>query len=277
MNSAETEPPVWPFYTDPLRLDVRGLDVAYRREGGGEPLLHLHGAVLTRRWLPFYEELSRRVDLIAPEHPGFGDTPLPEWLDGFDDLVIHYADLLDGLGLETVHLSGHSLGAWIAAEIAVYLPERLRSLTLVCPIGLEAANLVDPFRQEPEELQELLLNGQTQWYGEYIDDGDPTEALVQRYSESIAHARLAWNPRHDRKLERRLERVRCPTLVVVPDEDRYASIEQMRRYGDLIPNARIETIHGQARPTGHLPMIQEPVRLAEAITDFILAPTSGST
>jgi pimeloyl-ACP methyl ester carboxylesterase len=275
VSTAEQPISAFPFHTEPSSVDVRGLRTAYRRSGDGEPLLHLPGVGLSRRWLPFYEALARGVDVIVPDHPGFGDTPLPEWLDGFDDVVLHYADLLDALELEAVHLSGHSLGAWIAAEVAVYMPERLRSLTLISPIGLRGSNLVDPFRLEPEELWELQLNGQADDYAEYLEDGDPVEALVQRYAEGIAHARLAWNPRYDLKLERRLGRVSCAALVIVPDDDRFASTEQMRRYAELIPGARTEKIHGVGAATGHASIVQEPERLAAMICAFVDETATG--
>ena len=124
------------FYTEPERLDVGEVRVAYRRKGEGEPVLYLHGNGFTRMWLPFHDELAARMDLIAPEHPGYGETPMPDWLEGFDDLVLHYDEFLDVLGLETVHVVGYSLGGWIAAELAAFYPRRLRSLTLVCPAGL---------------------------------------------------------------------------------------------------------------------------------------------
>src|SRR5207253_2649981 len=123
----------WPYYTEPEWVEVRGLRTALRRKGVGEPVVYLHGAGLTRRWLPLYERLAERVDLLVPEHPGFGDTPSPEWLDGFDDLVLHYDELFDLLGLERVHLVGHSLGGWIAADLAVFYPRRVKSLTLITP------------------------------------------------------------------------------------------------------------------------------------------------
>src|SRR5437899_1249625 len=91
---------------------------------------------MTRRWLPLYEALSRYGDVVVPEHPGFGETPLPDWLDGFDDLVLHYAELADLLELGRFHLVGYSFGGWIAAELAAFYPERLRSLTLIAPLGL---------------------------------------------------------------------------------------------------------------------------------------------
>ena len=138
-DAAAVARPSSPYYSEPSRLLVGDLDVAYRRAGSGEPVLFLHGAGSTRMWLPFYERLSQSVDLIAPEHPGFGDTAFPDWLDGFDDLVLHYRDFLELLSLERVHLVGFSLGGWIASELAIFYPERLKSLTLITPAGLAPA------------------------------------------------------------------------------------------------------------------------------------------
>ena len=77
-------------YTEPEFVTVAGVPTAYRRKGAGEPVLFLHGAGATRMWMPFYEECASAVDFIAPEHPGFGETPMPPWLKDFTDVVIHY-------------------------------------------------------------------------------------------------------------------------------------------------------------------------------------------
>ncbi len=100
----------WPFYTEPAFVDVRGLNTACRRKGSGETVVYFHGAGLTRRWLPFHEGLSQHVDLIAPEHPGYGDTPFPDWLDTFADVAIHRAEYFDKTGLGRFHLVGRSFG-----------------------------------------------------------------------------------------------------------------------------------------------------------------------
>src|SRR2546425_8853765 len=117
-------------------IEVADTPVAVRRRGSGRPLLFLHGAGFTGRWLRFHEALAGGADVIAPEHPGFGATPDQEWLEGFDDLVLHCDDLRAAVGLdEPFDLVGYSLGGWIAAAYAVVYPERLRSLTLVVPAG----------------------------------------------------------------------------------------------------------------------------------------------
>ena len=262
----------WPFYTEPLSLDVRGLATAYRRQGSGEPVVYLHGAGLTRRWLPLYEILAGSVDLVVPEHPGFGDTPRPAWLGGFDDLVLHYDELLDLLGLDRVHLVGHSLGGWIAAEFAVFYPRRVRSLTLIAPLGLrvEGHPVRDLFRMRDDEAAEVLFNGNVEPYGEYLEEGDPIEAQVHAYEEMTSLGRLMWNPRYDIALDHRLDRVRGPALVVTPDEDRLIPGEHFTRWVELLPNARLAKVSGSpGAPTGHLLIVQQPDELAAAIVGFI--------
>lgn len=265
----------WPFYTVPSRIDVRGLDVAYRRKGEGEPVLFLHGAGLTQRWLPFYEAAAERVDFIAPEHPGFGDTDMPEWLDGFDDLVIHYADFLDALGLGRVHLVGHSFGGWIAAELAVFFPERFKSLQLIAPAGLKDAELSDPYRQEGYEALERVFNGRAEEFPEYLEEGDPVEAIIQNYKETTTRARLAWQPRHDRKLPRRLGRVTSPTQVLLAQEDRVLDPQVSAKYAEYIPGATVSVVESNGVPTSHVPFVQAPEALATIITGFVAEHTEA--
>lgn len=268
-DSQLEEPRGWAHWTEPDWVDVDGVRTAYRRKGDGEPLLYLHGAGLTRQWLPLYEELSRHFDVIVPEHPGFGDTPMPDWLRSVDDLVLHYDALLDALELEGVHLVGHSLGAWIAASLAITYPRRFASLTLITPVGLRVpeAPISDPFRIGPDQAFEVLLNGApAEKYLEYFEQAGELEDTIQAYSESITFARLIWNPRYDIRLDTRLSRVRVPTLVIGADEDRLVPSVHVDRWAELVPRAKTTTVSGvNGEPTGHLLIIQQPERLADVV------------
>jgi pimeloyl-ACP methyl ester carboxylesterase len=254
------------FYTEPEWIEVEGLRVAYRRKGQGPTTVFLHGAGFTRMWLPLYEGLSESVDLTAPEHPGYGETEMPDWLDGFDDLVIHYDALLDALELERVHLVGYSLGGWIAAEIAVFHPRRLESLTLVTPAGLRIPGKpnADLFAMDPETLFTTIFNDPAN-LPQVLPDFESLDEIEHQFGEAATLARLAWNPRFDPKLERRLERVSCPTLVVRAEHDRLIPDEMAERYAELIPGARIETVPG----TGHALVVEQPEKTAAVISSFI--------
>ncbi|HEY1596521.1 MAG TPA: alpha/beta hydrolase [Thermoleophilaceae bacterium] len=248
---------------DAEMVDVAGAQVAVRRRGSGRPLLYLHGAGFTGRWLRIHEALSAGADVIAPEHPGFGASPDREEIEGFDDLVLHYDDLRARFGLEEpFDLVGYSLGGWIAADYAVTYPEKLRSLTLITPAGLEPP-IVDFFAMEPEQVFATLFNDFTN-VGEVMVDPNDIDVAVHMYEEASTVAKLAWNPRYDRKLARRLRRVSCPTLIVGAENDRLLAGEQSDRYAELIPGAKLVRIPG----TGHAIPIEQPEATAQAILEF---------
>jgi pimeloyl-ACP methyl ester carboxylesterase len=266
MAEPATVPRPRSYYTEPERLDVRGVDVAYRRNGSGEPALYLHGAGFTRMWLPFHEALSQSVDLVCPEHPGYGETAMPEWLDSFEDLVIHYAELLDALGLDRIHLIGYSLGGWIAAELATFYPERLRTLTLITPAGLrvEGKPIANLFAMSPEQHWTTVFNDLTN-LPSVLPDYESLDEIVHLYGEATTIARIAWERRYNLALERRLGRVLCPALVVAAENDRLIPNAHAERYAELLPHARLETIPD----TGHALVVEQPERVAAAIADFV--------
>src|ERR1700761_2466003 len=120
----------------PSKLSVRGCAISLMRAGAGRPVLLLHGASDGGQWHPFMADIAAHHDVIAPEHPGFGASDTPVWLDTIPDLASFYLDLLDQLDLDQVHLVGCDLGGWIAAELAVRNTRRLASLTLVGAAGI---------------------------------------------------------------------------------------------------------------------------------------------
>ncbi len=248
-------------------VDVDGVRVALRRKGSGRPVLFLHGAGFTGRWLRFHEALARGADVIAPEQPGLGATPPADWIEDFDDLVLHYDAVRRTLGLaEPFDLVGYSLGGWIAARYATWFPERLRSLTLVVPAGMRVPGkppAADIFLMSPEKLVMTLFNDMTN-LGEVFIDMTNDDVLVHAFEEASAVARLVWERRSDRKLERRLARVTCPALVIGAEHDRLVPNEAADRYVELLPHARLTRIPG----TGHAVVIEKPEATARAILDF---------
>jgi pimeloyl-ACP methyl ester carboxylesterase len=270
-QASAAAPPAWLHHSEPSFVEVGEDRIAYRRKGAGEPVVFLQGARMTRRWLPFYEALSAEVDLAVPELPGFGDTPLPSWLDGFNDMILHCDELFDALGMGRLHLVGHGLGAWIAAEFAVFYPGRLASLALLSPFGLRYPGypLRDVFRLLPAEVPEALFSQAGDGYDELLSYGDEDESLIAQIEESITVARLMWNPRYDYKLDTRLRRVRCPALVVGADDDRIVPREHLDRWVELLPRARRATVTGEERPTGHAFIAQQPRSAASLVAAFV--------
>src|SRR5262245_64699495 len=106
-------------------LEMPGGRVHVLRGGVGEPLLFLHAAGGAGRWLEFHELLAQRFEVIAPDAPGFGGSDEFPDVESMDDLVYHYLDVLDQLGLDRPDVVGGSFGGWLAAELAVHSPHRV--------------------------------------------------------------------------------------------------------------------------------------------------------
>lgn len=250
------------FYTEPDFEEVSGCPIAYRRKGNGEAVVLLHGAGFTRMWIPFYEMMSDSVDFIAPEQPGFGETPMPPWFRSFNDLVILYDQLFEQLGLDQIHLIGFSMGGWAAAEFASYYPRRLKSLSLITPVGLRLEDNpgVDIFQLTPPELFDRLFKDKDVMQ-DFLVDPENFDEGIHLYSEFSAAARLMWAPRYNLALEHRLQRLTCPSLVVGAEEDRLIPNEMSDKFAEVLPNGKLVRLEG----TGHEPLLERPTELTAAL------------
>src|SRR5262245_57357999 len=105
-------------------IDVAGRPTVVLSGGEGPPFVYLHSSRgESTRWLPFYQAWARQFSVTVPTHPGFGQSGGLDVIDSIEDMVFHYLELFDALGLDEMVLGGVSLGGWIAAEFAVRWPQ----------------------------------------------------------------------------------------------------------------------------------------------------------
>ena len=86
--------------------EVRGCRITLKRGGAGPRLLYLHGANGAASVRPFMQELAQAFEVLVPEHPGFGGSDEPDWLDNIHDLAYFYLDFLEQLDLKDVLVVG---------------------------------------------------------------------------------------------------------------------------------------------------------------------------
>jgi pimeloyl-ACP methyl ester carboxylesterase len=255
-------------------LDFPGGRVHLFHGGDGPPLLFLHAAGGAGQWYEFHELLSRRFTVFAPDHPGFGGSDeLPE-VEGMDDLVYHYLDVIDRLGLHRPHVVGGSLGGWLAAELAVAAPHAIGSLVLLSPAGLRLPDhpVTDLFLAKPEQVPGILFKDPAQ-AGVLFPAEPGVDDILAAYRDMTAFARYAWVPfLNNPKLERRLRRITAPTLVVWPSDDRVVPIAHGHRYAELIPGAEFAVVED----CGHAMYFERPKEFADVTADFLAARTELS-
>ena len=237
------------------------------RGGEGEPLLFLHAAGGAGTWLEFHRLLARGFDVVAPDHPGFGGSDEFAEVEAMDDLVYHYLDVMDQLGLDRPHVVGASFGGWIAAELAVAAPHRVGSLVLLGPAGLRLPDhpVADLFLMSPEQLVTTLYHDPAVAAGQFPAEPD-LDFILALYRDLTALARFSWTPfLSNPKLERRLHRITAPTLVACPSDDRLIPVAHGRRYAELIPGAR----YAEIGDCGHAMYFERPAEFADVTAAFL--------
>jgi pimeloyl-ACP methyl ester carboxylesterase len=256
------------------------------RAGSGEPLLLLHGLGLTWRcWRPVLPELEGVHDVVVMDLPGFGAAPsLPR---GRRPTVGALADAieaaLDAAALESVHVAGNSLGGWIAIELA--RRGRARSVVALAPAGLELP---------PERVYVVSLN-ETMRLRAMAAAPIAGAAVPSRVARTALLAPMRSRPWRV-SAEDAVEEVRAfgrspgfqPTLrwtvavgapagldaVAVPVRICFGSRDVMLapftapRYAAAIRGADLHPLPG----CGHVPMADDPARVASAITEVTAAP-----
>ena len=248
-------------------LELAGGRVDLLRGGQGEPLLFLPAAGGAGSWLEFHRRLAAGFDVIAPDHPGFGKSDDFAEVEAMDDLVYHYLDVLDGLGLERPNVVGASFGGWLAAELAVAAPHRIGSLVLLAPAGLRLPEhpIADLFLMTPEELVATLFHDPAA--GAAMLPAEPdVDFILAQYRDMSALARFGWTPfLSNPKLERRLRRITARTLVAWPSDDRLIPVEHGRRYAERIAGAR----YAEVPDCGHAMYFERPAEFAGVVTSFL--------
>ncbi|NQV57476.1 MAG: alpha/beta fold hydrolase [Rhodospirillales bacterium] len=247
-------------------LESCGCKMLLRRTGAGETMLFLHGAGGVPVWPPFFDQLAERFDLLVPDHPSFGRSETPEWLDEVGDLAYFYLDVLEQLDLRDVHVVGHSLGGWIALEAAVRATDRIKSLTLISSAGIRikgapAANifimdrsqLINSLYADPKLAEQMLAI-------------EPTpEQIDEIITNSVATARLGWQPRlFNPNLRKWLHRIKVPTHIIWGDQDQIIPPAYAAEFAGLIGGASLSMIEN----AGHIPQMEQLEPVMAAMTGF---------
>jgi pimeloyl-ACP methyl ester carboxylesterase len=248
---------------------VAGVDLEVIERGQGAPILYLHGGAGVALDLPFVERLAKVRRVIAPSHPGFGRSSLPDWIDSVDDIAHIYLELMDRMGLKRIDLVGFSIGGWIAAEIATKVPDRLVRLALIGPVGVKTGSpdkldIPDVFAMPATKLNILRFHDPRKNPVDLGAMSDEDVQIVARNAETLAL--LTWEPyMHNPKLRHRLHRVDLPALFLRGASDGIVSAEYLERYAALLPKARIETI----AEAGHLPHVEQLDATAAKVLEFL--------
>ncbi|MFN8473354.1 MAG: alpha/beta fold hydrolase [Anaerolineae bacterium] len=239
-----------------VKLDYRRVKLGdavinYAVAGAGHPIILIHGLAGSHRWWQrTVQAFARQGRVYSIDLVGFGESRGDVGFD-LEEGARYIAQWMEYLDLRAATVIGHSMGGYIAAELAADYPDKVAILILVdaatTPLGVNLVRNAMSMAQEARRAPLTLLPT-------FFDD-------VRR-----AGFRTIWQAGMQlctADIRPKLARIQQPTLLVWGEKDMLTPISFAHSLVRIMPNARLVTLDG----CGHAPHWER----AEEFTDIILA------
>ncbi len=257
---------------------VNGISIYHEEQGHGEPLLLIGGlGANLREWWNILPVYSREFHVITFDNRGSGRTDKPEEAYSIAQFADDAAGLLDALGAASAFVYGPSMGGFIAQELAIRHPDRVRALVLGCTTpgstrstvpDIEVVRKLEENSKLPKEqgipagwslgyTQEFidrnrdLLWEKATWCSEYAP---PPEAFRRQLEAALQHDTLD-----------RLDRITAPTLVITGENDIIIPAANSRLLAERIPGAELVLLPG----VGHGYALEAQAEADRAVLGFL--------
>ena len=266
----------------PQKLRIQGHDLAFHRQGHGDPVLLVHGiTTYSFIWQRLFARLAEQHDVVAVDLLGCGDSDKP--LDVSYSVASHaerLEALTQALGFGPFSFIGHDIGGGIAQRFAVMHPERLTHVAILNGVAYDFWPVQPILTMRTPIIRQLAMAT--------LDLG-AFRLIIQRgvfHKDRVTSELMAafWKPmktREGRKaflhfaesLDNRdlmsisddLRRTKLPFLIIRGRDDVYLSAEIAHRLHREIPGSRLVEIP----EAGHFLQEDQPERLIAELEAFL--------
>ena len=254
---------------------MSAVDCAYFIEGQGPALLMVHGIGSRHTtWRGLIERLKSDFQCISYDLRGHGESPVPPTPFTLDDLVADVEALREKLGIEEMHIIGHSLGGMIGPAYAREYPERVLSLGLLStaagrtPEDSAKVKAVIAAMEEKGIVQVLeTLTGR--WFTDEFVANRPEaiRARLRQVADTPADVFMnVFRIYAETEMRPWLDRITAPALVLTGELDGGCNPRLNRFIANTLPNAELVVLEGLK----HAILIEASERVAAYVHDFLL-------
>jgi 2-hydroxy-6-oxonona-2,4-dienedioate hydrolase len=247
----------------------------------GPPFILMHG---TGGHLEAFARNLRALGgeyrVIAYDYPGHGWTTTTGHDLEIGDYVEHLTGLMDVLGIDRAHLSGESLGGWVAVKFAAQNPGRVDRLVLNTPGGTMATpEVMERIRSlsqaAADDPSEERVRARLEWL--MADPSSVTDELVAirrgvygraGFAESMRHILCLQDPglrRRNLVTDAELTTVTAPTLVIWASDDPSGPAKAGLDMAQRIPAGEFRLIEG----AGHWPQWEQREEFDQVVLEFL--------
>ena len=251
-----------------------------------ETIILVHGFSANKdNWILFTKALDKKYHVIAVDLAGHGDS---DQLLTTDYGLIKQAERLDtfltGLGINSFHIAGNSMGGAISAIYSLNHPEKVKSLTLIDAAGVDGDTTSEYYKSLAQGENPLIATDEESFeYRMEITMSQPPflpwplrPALLRKtlaredinkkiFADMVATKKQLGLNKFKQKIEMTMAKPPLPTMIMWGQDDRILDVSAAEAFKKLIPHA---TVHIFAE-VGHLPMVEIPEESAEVYQQFL--------
>lgn len=252
--------------------DMRVGRVAVEVDGAGTPVLFVHGLGASSTSFQTVLGALGGYRCVRPDLPGSARSPRPAGPPDLGALAKAVMEVASALGIERMHLVGHSMGTLVCQHVAADRPALVRSLTLFGPILTPPDAARERLRDRAATARRDGMAGIAAAVAESAvssaaRDGNPLavsyirESHLRQDAEDFAWSceALAGAAAADHG------RIACPTLLVTGEDDMVAPPSMAAALAERIAGARTTLLDR----CGHWPTIEKPAACREALREAL--------
>jgi 3-oxoadipate enol-lactonase len=266
-----------------MKTRVNEIELAYQTLGEGQALVLISGVGYGMWfWHKIIPDLSRHYQVIAFDNRGAGESDKPEGPYTVQMMAADTAGLLDNLGITGAYIFGHSLGGFIAQELAVNRRDLVSKLILgstnpggmnVIPITAEAMQVLTDRTGDPLD---LVRRGVAIACAPGFSEREPgivQELMDYRFTNPVPAknyqaqvlAGAGMSMLSDEQVRQRMQSIHIPVLILFGEHDRVVPPGNAEIMAKMLPDARVKILPG----CGHMFPIEDPLATVETIQGFL--------
>lgn len=267
---------------------VDGVEVHYRIEGEGKPLVLIHGfSASLHCWEPLKEELKDEYQIISLDLPGFGLTKMPEVNAAvdLDDFYVTFVDkFLEKIEVDQFYLLGNSMGGWITWQYASEFPQKVEKMILLNAAGyIEDAGAVKSIKFTNSKLfQHFMDKGMPKFLVKQMikrSFGDDKKIQKSHIERAYQLLNIEGNLQNMRVVAnsgvlpdwKKIANIKIPSLIIWGEIDEILSVDDAYRFDQDLTESKLVVYE----KVGHAPMIEHTVQTAKDIIEFLGQSDSG--
>ena len=257
-----------------MKIKANGIEINYEIAGEGPWLTMSHSlACNLHMWDPQMVELTRNFKVLRYDTRGHGETSAPAGEYTLEQLADDVKGLLDALNIKQTHWMGLSMGGMIGQTFALKYPGVFQSMVLA---DTTSRRPPDAARMWAERIQNAQQNGMDalvegtlgRWFTEPYRNA--RKDVMTRIGNDIRKTPVAGFVGCCHAIARidltdRLKEIKCPTLVIVGEEDMGTPVAAAQAIHDNLPGSLLKIITSAA----HLSNIEQAVSFNKLALGFL--------